>query len=189
VGFGVAFHRNGAVPGPQAHSSPPQLNSPDSPSEPGPASVAENPATVPEATPQAGAGPDAAVEPASAEVASSITTTHRMMTPERASRGATARVASRSSGGSHAAAFSRVPTSTSTRRMTLAPASHGAIARSAQSYFDLANQQMHKGNYAAAAANYKRAWRIEENSAAAKGRLVRARRAMQAEKESIANRR
>jgi len=73
--------------------------------------------------------------------------------------------------------------------MTLAPASHGAIARSAQSYFDLANQQMHKGNYAAAAANYKRAWRIEENSAAAKGRLVRARRAMQAEKESIANRR
>jgi len=53
----------------------------------------------------------------------------------------------------------------------------------------LANQQMHEGNYAAAAANYKRAWRIEENSAAAKGRLVRARRAMQAEKESIANRR
>jgi hypothetical protein len=48
---------------------------------------------------------------------------------------------------------------------------------------------MHKGNYAAAAANYKRAWRIEENSAAAKGRLVRARRAMQAEKESIASRR
>ena len=73
--------------------------------------------------------------------------------------------------------------------MTLAPASHGAIARSAQSYFDLANQQMHKGNYAAATANYKRAWRIEEKSAAAKGRLVRARRAMQAEKESIANRR
>jgi tetratricopeptide (TPR) repeat protein len=63
------------------------------------------------------------------------------------------------------------------------------MARSAQSYFDLANQQMHKGNYAAAAANYKRAWRIEENSAAAKGRLVRARRAMQAEKESIASRR
>jgi len=60
---------------------------------------------------------------------------------------------------------------------------------SAQSYFDLANQQMHKGNCAAAAANYKRAWRIEENSAAAKGRLVRARRAMQVEKESIADRR
>jgi hypothetical protein len=48
---------------------------------------------------------------------------------------------------------------------------------------------MHKGNYAAAAANYKRAWQIEENSAAAKGRLVRARRTMLAEKESIANRR
>ena len=140
-------------------------------------------------TPQVGAGPDAAVKPASAKVASSITTTHRMMTPERASRGATARVASRSSGGSHAAAFPRVPTSSSTRRMTLAPASRGAMARSAQSYFDLADQQMHKGNYAAATANYKRAWRIEENSAAAKGRLVRARRAMQAEKESIANRR
>ena len=189
VCFIVVFHRIGTVPGSQAHSSPPQLNPPDSPSTPEPTPVAEDPATVPEATPQAGAGPDAAVKPASAEVASSITTTHRMMTPERASRGATARVASRSSGGSHAAAFSRVPTSTSTRRMTLAPASRGAMARSAQSYFDLANQQMHKGNYAAAAANYKRAWRIEENSAAAKGRLVRARRAMQAEKESIANRR
>ena len=189
VCFIVAFHRIGAVPGSQAHSSPPQLNSPDSPSAPGPTSVAENPATAPEMTPQVGAGPDAAVKPASAKVASSITTTHRMMTPERASRGATARVASRSSGGSHAAAFSRVPRSTSTRRMTLAPVSRGAMARSAQSYFDLAYQQMHKGNYAAATANYKRAWRIEENSAAAKGRLVRARRAMQAEKESIANRR
>jgi len=189
VCFIVAFHRIGAVPVPQAHSSSLQPTSPDSPSAPGPTSVAENPATVPDGPPQAGSGPDAAVKPVSAKVASSITTTHRMMTPERASRGATARVASRSSGGSHAAAFSRVPTSTSTRRMTLAPGSRGAMARSAQSYFDLANQQMHKGNYAAAAANYKRAWRIEENSAAAKGRLVRARRAMQAEKESIANRR
>ena len=188
--FIVAFHRIGAVPGSQAHSSPPQLNSQDSPSAPEPTSVAEeDPATVPEGPPQAGDAPDAAVKPPAGKVAPSITTTHRMMTPERASRGATARVASRSSGGSHAAAFSRVPTSTSTRRMTVAPGSRGAMARSAQSYFDLANQQMHKGNYAAAAANYKRAWRIEENSAAAKGRLVRARRAMQAEKESIANRR
>jgi hypothetical protein len=186
--FIVAFHRIGAVPGSQAHSSPPQLNSPEPPSAPEPTSVAENPATVPEVTPQAGADSDAAVKPASAKVASTITTTHRMMTPERAPRGATARVASRSGGGSHAAAFSRVPTSTSTRRTTLAPAFRGAMARSAQSYFELANQQMHKGNYAAAAANYKRAWRIEENRAAAKGRLVRARRAMQAEKESIANR-
>jgi len=63
------------------------------------------------------------------------------------------------------------------------------MARSAQSYFDLANQQMHKGNYAAAAANYKRAWQIKENSAAAKGRLVRDRRTMLAERESIANQR
>jgi hypothetical protein len=185
----VAFHRIGAAPGSQAHSSPPQLNAPDSPSAPEPTSVAEDPATVPETTPQAGDAPDAAVKPPAGKVASSITTTHPMMTPERPSRGATARVASTSSGGSHAAAFSRVPASTSTRRMTLAPGPRGAMARSAQSYFDLANQQMHKGNYAAAAANYKRAWRIEENSAAAKGRLVRARRAMQAEKESIANRR
>jgi hypothetical protein len=185
----LAFHRIGAVPGSQAHSSPPQLNSPDSPSAPEPISVAEDPATVPEATPQAGDAPDAAVKPPAGKVASPITTTHRMTTPDRASRGATARVATRSGGGPHAAAFSRVPASTSTRRMTLAPGSRGAMARSAQSYFDLANQQMHKGNYAAAAANYKRAWRIEENSAAAKGRLVRARRTMLAEKESIANRR
>jgi hypothetical protein len=185
----VAFHRIGAAPGSQAHSSPPQLNAPDSPSAPEPTSVAEDPATVPETTPQAGDAPDAAVKPPAGKVASSITTTHPMMTPERPSRGATARVASTSSGGSHAAAFSRVPASTSTRRMTLAPGPRGAMARSAQSYFDLANQQMHKGNYAAAAANYKRAWRIEENSAAAKGRLVRARRTMLAEKESIANRR
>jgi len=189
VGFGVAFHRNGAVPGPQAHSSPPQLISPDSPSPPEPTSVAEDPATVPETPTQAGDSPDAAVEPASPQAASSIPATHRMRPPERASRGATPRVAPRTSGGSHAAAFSRAPTSTSIRPVTLAPASRGARSRSAQSYFDLANQQMHKGNYAAAAANYKRAWRIEENSAAARGRLVRARRAMQAGKESISNRR
>jgi hypothetical protein len=73
--------------------------------------------------------------------------------------------------------------------MTSAPASRGATARSAQSYFDLANQQMHKGNYEAAAANYKLAWRIEEKNAAARGRLVRARKAMQAEKKGIADRR
>jgi hypothetical protein len=187
--FIVAFHRIEAVPGSQAHSSPPQLNSPDPPSAPGPASVAENPATVPDGPPQAGDGPDAAVEPAPAKEASSITATHRMTTPERTSRGDTARVASRSRGGPHTAAFSTVPTSTSTRRVTLAPSSRGPMARPAQSYFDLASQQMHNGNYAAAAANYKRAWRIEENRAAAKGRLVRARRAMQAENESIANRR
>ena len=186
--FIVTFHRIVAVPGSQAHSSPPQLNSQDSPSAPEPTSVPEDPATVPEATPQAGDAPEAAVKPAPGKVASSITTTHRMITRERTFRGATARVAS-STGASHAAAFPRVLESTSTRRMTLAPASRGAMARSAQSYFDLANQQMHEGNYAAAAANYKRAWRIEESSAAAKGRMVRARQAMQAEKDSVANRR
>ena len=73
--------------------------------------------------------------------------------------------------------------------MTWAPGSRGANARSAKSYFDLADQQLHKGNYAAAAANYKRAWRIEEHIAAAKGRRARARLTMQAEKESIANQR
>jgi hypothetical protein len=193
VYFIVAFHRIGGAPASPAHSSPPQLSSPDSPSAPEPTSVDENPTPVPDGPRQAGDGPDAvpdaAVEPTPAEVPSSTTTTHRAMTPEPASRGATARVASRSSGGSHAAAFSKVPASTSTHRMTLAPASRGAMPRSAQSYFDLANQQMHKGKYAAAAADYKRAWRIEENSAAAKGRMVRARRAMQAEKQGIANRR
>ena len=193
----LAFHRFKAVPGSQAHSSPPQLNSPDSPSAPGPTPVAEDPptpvaegpATVPEGPPQAGDAPNAAVKPPAGKVASPITTTHPMMKPERPSRGATARVASRSSRGSHAAASSRVPALASTRRMTLAPGSRGAMARSAQSYFDLANQQMHKGNYAAAAANYKRAWQIKENSAAAKGRLVRDRRTMLAERESIANQR
>jgi hypothetical protein len=175
--FIVAFHRIEAVPDSQAHSSPPQLDSPNSPSAPGPTPVAdEDPATVPEVTPQAGDAPDAAVKPAPGKVASPIDATHRIITPERASSGAAARVASRSSGGSHAAAFSGLPASTSTRRMTLASGSRGAMARSAQTYFDLADQQMHKGNYAAAAANYKRAWRIEENSAAAEGRLVRARR-------------
>jgi len=187
--FIFAFHRIGAVPGSQAHRSLPQLSSPDSPSAPEPTPVAENPAPVPDEPPQAGDAPDAAVAPASPKVPSSITTTHPVTTPERAPRGPAAHVASRSSGGSHAPTFSRVPASTSTRRMTLAPASRGPVVRSAQSYFDLANQQMHKGNYAAAAANYKLAWRIEENTAAAKGRLVRARRTMQAKNESIANRR
>jgi hypothetical protein len=189
----VAIHRIGAAHDSQAHSSPPQLNSPDSPSAPAPPSVAtpvdEDPATAPEVTPQAGDRPDPGVKPSPAKVASPIAMTHPIITPERPSRGATARVASRSSVGSHTAAYSRVPTLTSTRRKTLAPGFHGSMARSAQSYFDLANQQMHKGNYAEAAANYKRAWQIEGNSAAAKGRMVRARRTMQAKEESIANQR
>jgi hypothetical protein len=168
-------------------ATPQAGDAPDIAVKPSPAKVASSTPTT--TTPQAGDAPDIAVKPSPAKLASPITATHPMTTPERPSRGATARVASRSSGGSHAAAPSRVPPSTSAGRMTLAPGSRGAMARSAQSYFDLANQQMHQGNYAAAAANYKRAWRIEENNAAAKGRLVRARRTMQAEKESIANRR
>ena len=71
---------------------------------------------------------------------------------------------------------------------TLAP-SREATARAAQSYVDSANRQMDKGNYAAAIANYKRAWQVDGNSSAAKARLGRARRAMQAENEIIANRR
>ena len=116
-------------------------------------------------------------------------TTRRTMTPERGSRGATAGVASKSIGGSDTAVLSGVPTSTSTRRMKVAPGSRAAMARSAQRYVDSANQQMDKGNYTAAMANYKRAWQVDGNSAAAKARLGRARRAMQAENEIIANRR
>ena len=48
---------------------------------------------------------------------------------------------------------------------------------------------MDQGNYAAAIANYKRAGQLEGNSAAAKARMWRAQRAMQAENEIITNRR
>jgi cytochrome c-type biogenesis protein CcmH/NrfG len=48
---------------------------------------------------------------------------------------------------------------------------------------------MEKGNYTAAIANYKRALQVDGNSSTAKARLGRARRAMQAENEIIANRR
>ena len=185
AGFVVAFHRTEPVPGPQADSSPLQLSAPDGPSKPKPSPAAKNPAAVPEANPQPEAGPDASVEPAPAKVVSPITTTHRMMTPDRASRGPTVRVASRPTRGSHVPAFSRVPAPISTRRTTSAPGPSGAMERSAQRYFHLADQQLHKGNYSAAAAEYKRAWRIEENHAAAKGRLARARQAMQAKNESI----
>src|ERR1017187_5272016 len=79
--------------------------------------------------------------------------------------------------------------SSSTRRMsTLAPGSRGATARTAQSYVDSANRQMDKGNYTAAIANYKQALQVDGNSTAAKARLGRARRAMQAENEIIARR-
>ena len=99
-------------------------------------------------------------------------------------------MAFRSGGSSHTALFSSVPATTSTRR-TMPPAtgSRGATARAAQSYIDSANRQMDKGNYMAAIANYKRAWKVDGNSTAAKAHLGRARRAMQAENEIIASRR
>ena len=116
--------------------------------------------------------------------------TRRMLTMEGGSRGAAGRIASRSGGGSRTAAFSRVPTSTSARRTTaLAPGSRGVAAHAAQSYIDSGNRQMDKGNYMAAIANYKRASQVDGNSSAARARLDRARRAMQAEKEIIASRR
>ena len=119
------------------------------------------------------------------------TSTRRMTKLATESRGAMARTASRLGRGSRTTASSRIPTSksTSTRRMTkLATGSRGATARTAQSYVDSANQQMDKGNYTAAIASYKQAWQVDGNRTAAKARLGRARRAMQAENEIIARR-
>jgi hypothetical protein len=116
--------------------------------------------------------------------------TRQMMAQTPAPRGAKRHVASRSGGSSHPALFSSVPASTSTRRMmTPATASRGAAARAAQSYIDSANRSMDKGNYTAAIANYKRAWQVDGNSSAAKARMERARRAMQAENKIVADRR
>jgi hypothetical protein len=115
---------------------------------------------------------------------------HRMMAQAPVPRGAKRRMASRSSGNSHPALLSSVPASTSIHRvMTPATGSRGATARAAQSYIDSANRQMDRGNYMAAIADYKRARQVDGNSSAAKARLERARRAMQAENEIIANRR
>jgi hypothetical protein len=119
------------------------------------------------------------------------TSARPMTTLAAGSRGATARIASKSGGSSPTAALSRIPTSKSisTRRMTtVAAGSRGATARAAQSYLDSASRQMDKGNYTAAIANYKRAWQVAGNSAATKARLERARRAMQAENEIMARR-
>ena len=114
----------------------------------------------------------------------------RMMAPAPVPRGVKRRMASRSSGNSHPALLSSVPASTSIHRvMTPATGSRGATARAAQSYIDSANRQMDRGNYMAAIANYKRARQVDGNSSAAKARLDRARRAMQAENEILANRR
>jgi len=116
--------------------------------------------------------------------------TRRMMAQAPASRGAKRHMAFRSGGSSHTALLSSAPASTATgRMMTPATGSRGAAARAAQSYIDSANREMDKGNYTAAIANYKRAWQVDGNSSAAKAHLERARRAMQAENEIIANRR
>jgi hypothetical protein len=116
--------------------------------------------------------------------------TREMMTPPPAYRGAKTRTASSPGGNSRSAASLRVPAATSTRRMMArATRSPGATARAAQSYIDSANRQMDKGNYMAAIANYKQALQVDGNSTAAKARLGRARRAMEAENEIIANRR
>src|SRR6202140_4771386 len=116
--------------------------------------------------------------------------TRQMMAQAPASREAKRHMASKSGGSSHPTLFSSAPASTSTRRMmTPATASRGAAARAAQTYIDSANRQMDKGNYTAAIANYKRAWQVDGNSSAAKARMERARRAMQAENKIVADRR
>jgi hypothetical protein len=119
------------------------------------------------------------------------TSTRQMTTLAPASRGATARIASRSDRGSRTTPSSEIlrSKSTSARRMTkLAQGSRGATARTAQSYVDSASRQMDRGNYTAAIASYKQAWHVDGDSTAAKARLERARRAMQAENEIIARR-
>jgi hypothetical protein len=189
VYLAIAWHRIGAASDSRTHNAVPRLKtSPRSPSAPTPTPGSVNLTTEPESPPEAIPDQEAPDGPPPAEVASSITTADTTMTPERGSPVPAERVA-RSRGGSDAAAISRVPTSRSTRRLTLPPGSPGATARSAKRYFDLADRLLHEGNYAAAAANYKRAWRIEEHIAIAKGRQARARLAMQAKNESIANRR
>jgi hypothetical protein len=128
-------------------------------------------------------------KPSSEKIAPPVALTRRVMTGQRAPRRSSARVA-RSSGGYDPAALSRVPTAISSRDSTLPAGSHAAMERSAQGYFVLARRQMRAGNYAAARANYRRAWQIEETIAAAKGRQARARMlAMQAKNETIADRR
>ncbi len=116
--------------------------------------------------------------------------TRGMTTPAPANRGAKTRAASRPGGNSHTAVTPRVRAATSTHRITtLAAGSRGVAAHAAQSYIDSADRQMDKGNYTAAIANYKRALQVDGNSSAAKARLGRARRAMQAENDIIASRR
>jgi len=116
--------------------------------------------------------------------------TRGMITPAPAYHGAKTRIGARPGGNSHTPVSLSVPAATSTRSMTtLAARSRGAPTHAAQSYIDSANREMDKGNYMAAIANYKRALQVDGNSSAAKARLGRARRAMHAENDIIANRR
>jgi hypothetical protein len=139
---------------------------------------------------QSGRGVRAAPSPTPTPTPKTSRSARRMMAQAPAPRGAKRHIASRSSGSSHPAQLSSAPASTSARRMmTPATASRGAAARAAQSYIDSANRSMDKGNYNAAIANYKRAWQVDGNSSAAKARMERARRAMQAENKILADRR
>lgn len=72
VCFVIAWHRIGAVPGSQAHNSPPQLNSPSSSPLPESVRVAESSSTLPPVTDRRIAGAEAAVEPAAVKLASSV---------------------------------------------------------------------------------------------------------------------
>jgi hypothetical protein len=137
---------------------------------------------------RSGSQPDVGLRAASSPGMSR--STRGMMTPAPAYRNAKTHTASRLGGNSHPAVSLRVPVATPKRHMTtLAAGSRGAAAHALQSYIDLANRQMEKGNYTAAIANYKRALQVDGNSGSAKVCLGRARRAMQAENEIIASRR
>lgn len=70
--FVITWHRIGAVPGSQAHNSPPQLNLPSSSPMPETVRVAESSTTLPAVTDQRIAGAEAAVEGASVKLASSV---------------------------------------------------------------------------------------------------------------------
>jgi len=122
---------------------------------------------------------------------STSASTRRTTTRVPGSRGAVARIDSRLGRDSRTTPSARTPRSISTPRSrvtTLASGSRRATARTAQSYVNSAARQMDKGNYTAAIASYRRALQVDGNSTAAKARLERARRAMQAENEIIARR-
>lgn len=119
-------------------------------------------------------------------------TTRRTATAAHGSRGATARAASKPARDPRTSTPARVPRpkERSTRRVTtMARGSHGASAHTTQSYLESADRQMDNGDYTAAIASSKHALQVDGNNTAAKARLQRARRAMQAENEIASNRR